>query len=110
MPGWSTPSIVTVCVLKNVMASRKFGRCPDFPYDVRSRSDDTQSCFGKNGSSLTTYERPADGYVIQPNLEPNALLLSVRTPPDRKSRSFHAICSWMMPPNVLLSVFVSPTE
>src|SRR4029453_14927077 len=83
MPGWSTPSIVTVWVLKYVIASRKFGRWPERPYDVRSRSDDRMLVFGKNGSSVMTYEKPADGYVIQPNFEPNALLLSVRTPPDR---------------------------
>src|SRR4030095_16154633 len=92
------------------MASRKFGRWPERPYDVRSLSDERMSFLGQNPSSLMTYDRPTDRYVIQPNFEPKALLLSVRMPAERKRRSFHASCSWMMPPSVLLSVFVSPTE
>ena len=61
IPGMSPAGVVTVCVLKNVMASRKLGRCPDCPYAARSRRDERTSLRGKKPSSLMTHETLAAG-------------------------------------------------
>ena len=47
----------------------------------------------QNGSSFTTHEALTFGYVIHLKFSPKALLLSTRSAPVRKNRSFHAICS-----------------
>jgi hypothetical protein len=44
------------------------------------------------GSSLSTHERLSFGYVTHRMSFPNALLLSTRTAPVRKSRSCQASC------------------
>src|SRR5439155_23095521 len=61
IPATSVPLTVTVCALKNVIASRKFGFCPDLPFAARSRSELKKFVFGKNGSSLTTHDSVTEG-------------------------------------------------